>query len=44
MTKLLYEPLNYVQEPGGGPGGKGGNRNGNPLEFLSLLSSLPKRW
>jgi len=25
-------------------GGKGGNKRGNPLEFLNLLMSLTKRW
>jgi hypothetical protein len=29
---------------GGGVGGKGGNKRGNPLEFLNLLMSLTKRW
>ncbi len=25
-------------------GGAGGNKKGNPLEFMSLLMSLTKRW
>jgi hypothetical protein len=29
---------------GGGDSGKVGNKKGNPLEFLTLLKGLTKRW
>lgn len=29
---------------GAGGAGAGGNKKGNPLEFMSLLMSLTKRW
>lgn len=29
---------------GGGSGGAGGNKKGNPLEFMDLLMGLTKRW
>ena len=34
----------FASSGGGGVGGKGGNKRGNPLEFLNLLMSLTKRW